>query len=68
MKILDDLKSKRISIEELSKEDLSRILNTKSKDIIDLMNLASLKKENNDITYSKNVFRPVTEISKTDCG
>lgn len=68
MKILDDLKSKRISIEELSKEDLSRILNTKSKDIIDLMNLASLKKENNDITYSKNVFIPVTEICKNDCG
>ena len=68
MKILDDLKSQKISIEDLSNEDLVNILNVKSTDIVDLMKLASSKDENNHITYSKNVFIPVTEICKNDCG
>ncbi|WP_295721751.1 7,8-didemethyl-8-hydroxy-5-deazariboflavin synthase subunit CofG [uncultured Methanobrevibacter sp.] len=68
MEILNNLKSKKVSIEELSKEDLSNLLKVKSSKIIDLMNLANEKKENNNTTYSKNVFIPITEICKNDCG
>ncbi len=68
MEILDELKSKKVSIEDLSKEDLSNLLKVNSSNILDLMDLANEKKENNITTYSKNVFIPITEICKNDCG
>ncbi len=68
MEILDELKSKKVSIEDLSKEDLSNLLKVNSSNILDLMDLANEKKENNTTTYSKNVFIPITEICKNDCG
>ena len=56
-----------MDFDNLTREDIVKLLNTKSNDIIDLMKIANTHK-NNIITYSKNVFIPLTEICKNDCG
>ena len=48
-----------------SKEDILDVLNSQKKDIVKYM---SQIPENREITYSKNVFIPLTEICKNDCG
>ncbi len=48
-----------------SSEDIVSVLNSQKKDIVNYMNKISTKDE---ITYSKNVFIPLTEICKNDCG
>lgn len=48
-----------------SKEDIIAVLNSQKKDIINFINQIP---ENKEITYSKNVFIPLTEICKNDCG
>ena len=50
------------------KEKLLKILNSTDDKIIDLMAETSKYRENNLITYSKNIFIPLTEICKNDCG
>ena len=52
----------------LSKEDLLSLLNGKSREILSLMSETSLLRLNNNITYSKNVFLPLTEICRNNCG
>ena len=49
----------------LSKKDILAILNSQKKDIVSFMNSVP---ENKEITYSKNVFIPLTEICRNDCG
>ncbi|RBQ22317.1 FO synthase subunit 1 [Candidatus Methanobinarius endosymbioticus] len=68
MKILSDISNSQIKEGNLSKEDILNLLNTKQNDITDLMSLANSKRENNIITYSKNVFIPLTEICINYCG
>ena len=51
-----------------SKEDILRVLNSTDSDIIRYMAEANRYKKNNLITYSKNVFIPLTEICRNDCG
>lgn len=51
-----------------TKDDLISFLKAEKNEIIDLMDRVSKIKENDYITYSKNVFIPITEICKNDCG
>jgi FO synthase subunit 1 len=44
------------------------LLNAQGEDLINLMKAANAKRETNHVTYSKNVFIPLTEICKNDCG
>ena len=57
-----------IDFENLSRDDLIAILECKKEDILELMNLANSKRESNFVTYSKNVFIPLTKICRNDCG
>ncbi len=57
-----------IDFENLSRDGLIAILECKKEDILELMNLANSKRESNFVTYSKNVFIPLTKICRNDCG
>lgn len=57
-----------IDFENLTKEDLISILECKKEDILKIMTLANSKRESNYVTYSKNVFIPITKICRNDCG
>ena len=57
-----------IDFENLSRDDLIAILECEKEDILELMNLANSKRESNFVTYSKNVFIPLTKICRNDCG
>lgn len=52
----------------LTKEDILQILNATDSEIIDYMSQTVQYRENHLITYSKNVFIPLTEICRNDCG
>lgn len=52
----------------LTKEDILQILNAEDSDIIRYMSETVKYRENHLITYSKNVFIPLTEICRNDCG
>ena len=52
---------------KLNKKDILQILNSTRHDIIKYMSQTE-NKENNLITYSKNIFIPITEICRNDCG
>ena len=51
-----------------TKEDILSVLNAKNSDILRNMLKTSQYRENNLITYSKNIFIPLTEICRNDCG
>ena len=51
-----------------SKKDILSVLNAKGSDIIKFMAEAKQYRKNNLITYSKNIFIPLTEICRNDCG
>ena len=51
-----------------SKGDILSILNAEDSDILKYMVEANQIGENNLITYSKNIFIPLTEICRNDCG
>lgn len=53
---------------DYSKEDILSVLNAKDSDIIKYMDEAKQYRKNNLITYSKNIFIPLTEICRNDCG
>ena len=53
---------------KLTKEDILQILNATDSEIIRYMSETVKYRENNLITYSKNVFIPLTEICRNDCG
>lgn len=52
----------------LTKEDILQILNATDSDIITFMAETAKYRENNLITFSKNIFIPLTEICRNDCG
>jgi FO synthase subunit 1 len=52
----------------LTKEDILSVLNATDSEIIEFMSKTVKYRENNLITYSKNVFIPLTEICRNDCG
>ena len=52
----------------LTKEEILTILNATGSDIVKYMSETEKYRENNLITYSKNIFIPLTEICRNDCG
>ena len=52
----------------LTKEDILQILNSTKFEINDYIAKIQKFRENNLITYSKNIFIPLTEICRNDCG
>ena len=52
----------------LTKEEILTILNATDKDLAKYMLEVAKYRENNLITYSKNIFIPLTEICRNDCG
>ena len=53
---------------KLTKEDILQILTASDSEIIQYMSQTVQYRENNLITYSKNIFIPLTEICRNDCG
>ncbi len=51
-----------------TKKDILSVLTSESYEIIDYISQVREYRENNLITYSKNVFIPLTEICRNDCG
>ena len=68
MALISDISDYRLKNGNLKKEEIVSLLNTERNDINQLMALANSKRENNNITYSKNVFIPLTEICRNSCG
>ena len=58
----------KIKMTDLTKNDILDILTATDSDIINYMSQTAQYRENNIITYSKNVFIPLTEICRNDCG
>ena len=52
----------------LSRKDLTHLLNAKNSEILSLLIETDSLRENNIITYSKNVFLPLTKICRNECG
>ena len=52
----------------LSKDDIIEFLNADYTYILSLMMKANTHRDNDKITYSKNVFLPLTEICRNKCG
>ena len=52
----------------LTKDDILQILNARDSDIIKFMAETAKYRENNLITLSKNIFIPLTEICRNNCG
>lgn len=52
----------------LTKQDIFEILSSNDDEIIKYMAEISKYRKNNLITYSKNIFIPLTEICRNDCG
>ena len=57
-----------IDYENMSREDLIAILECKRKDILKIIGMANSTREQDYVTYSKNVFIPLTKICRNDCG
>ena len=51
-----------------TKEEILSFLTAEKEEILDLMKQTVNNEENNTITYSKNIFIPLTEICRNDCG
>jgi FO synthase subunit 1 len=52
----------------LSKNELLSLLKAEGKDVLSLMIQANALRDSNRITYSKNVFLPLTNICRNECG
>ena len=61
-------KKKKNNMTNLTKDDILQILTATDQDIVKYMFDTAEYRENNLITYSKNVFIPLTEICRNDCG
>ena len=58
----------KINMTTITKEDILQILTATDSKIIDFMAETAEYRENNLITFSKNIFIPLTEICRNDCG
>lgn len=52
----------------LSKEEMISMMKAHGNDVLDLMKHANSLRKTNRITFSKNVFLPLTNICRNDCG
>jgi FO synthase subunit 1 len=68
MALISDIYEERLKKENKKKKEIVSLLNTEKNDINQLMSLANVKRENSYVTYSKNVFIPLTEICRNSCG
>ncbi len=57
-----------MSLSLYSPERIIQLLNTQGNDILKLMAEASSKRLHSHITYSKNIFLPLTELCRNECG
>jgi len=55
-------------MDEYSKDEIISLLNAKGRDILSLLSSAESLRGTNRITYSKNVFLPLTDICRNECG
>jgi 7,8-didemethyl-8-hydroxy-5-deazariboflavin synthase len=53
---------------KFSKNDIITFLNTSGNDILSILTAANSLRNSKKITYSKNVFLPITEICRNECG
>ena len=53
---------------KITKKNILQILNATDSEIINFMSETAKYRENNLITFSKNIFIPLTEICRNDCG
>ena len=53
---------------KLTKNDILQVLTATDNDIIRYISETAKYRENNFITFSKNIFIPLTEICRNDCG
>lgn len=52
----------------ISKKDLIPLLNSETRDLLSLMSENNNSREKNIITFSRNVFLPLTKICRNECG
>lgn len=52
----------------LPKKELLSLLNAKNREILSLMAETNSLRDSNIVTYSKNVFLPLTDICRNECG
>lgn len=53
---------------KIKKEEILNLLNVENKNLLELMYLANDKRKTSEITYSKNIFIPLTEVCRNSCG
>ena len=58
----------RFNMTSINKNDILQILTATDNEIIKFMSETAKYRENNLITFSKNIFIPLTEICRNDCG
>jgi FO synthase subunit 1 len=56
-----------MKMSKFSKKEIISLLNAKGNDILHLM-MSANKREHQEITFSKNVFIPLTEVCRNECG
>lgn len=54
--------------EKLSKDEAREILDYDILDILDIIREVNLNRKSNNITYSRNIFLPLTHICQNNCG
>ncbi|HSO26210.1 MAG TPA: 7,8-didemethyl-8-hydroxy-5-deazariboflavin synthase CofG [Methanobacteriaceae archaeon] len=57
-----------MELSRFSKKEIVALLECKGDDIVNLMKAGSSKREDSSITFSKNVFIPLTEVCRNTCG
>ena len=57
-----------MTMDTISRNEAEEILTADINTSLDLIKQINIQKSNNQITYSKNVFIPLTEICRNDCG
>ncbi|MDR2830262.1 MAG: 7,8-didemethyl-8-hydroxy-5-deazariboflavin synthase subunit CofG [Methanobrevibacter sp.] len=53
---------------KLNQKEITELLNTQKQNVLRLMKVASDRKYTDNITYSKNMFIPLTEVCRNSCG
>lgn len=58
----------RMNPPKMSKNEIFSLLDSRRDEILNLMVTANSKRDDVTITYSKNVFIPLTEVCRNECG
>jgi FO synthase subunit 1 len=68
MSVISHLNNNPGNCFDLNEKAIIKLLNTNKEDVLKLMLLANQKRKRNYITYSKNIFIPLSEICRNSCG